>query len=234
MKPMLNIAVSAARAAGKIIMRYVNRIDSLSIKTKMRNDFVTEVDNLSEQEIIRIIRRAHPQHAILAEESGIRRGENEEYLWIIDRASDPELNIHEVEAFFKSMLLRVDWSRDLHFQTRTTIDTLDYSGSGFNQGSKLVIAARGASSAASAASAAIDHMHDWVLGTPGDDWVSMGIPSDGSYGIETGIIYSYPVRCKDGEYEIVQDLEIPAFSRERMDATEVELREERSAIEELL
>ena len=97
-----------------------------------------------------------------------------------------------------------------------------------------IIKARGASSAASAASAAIDHMHDWALGTPGDDWVSMGIPSDGSYGIETGVIYSYPVRCKDGKYEIVQDLEISGFSRERMTATEVELREERAAIEELL
>jgi malate dehydrogenase len=97
-----------------------------------------------------------------------------------------------------------------------------------------IIKARGASSAASAASAAIDHMHDWVLGTPDDDWVSMGIPSDGSYGIETGIIYSYPVRCKDGRYEIVQGLDISDFSRERMDATEVELREERAAIEELL
>ena len=97
-----------------------------------------------------------------------------------------------------------------------------------------IIAARGASSAASAASAAIDHMRDWALGTPEGDWVSMGIPSDGSYGIETGIIYSYPVRCKDGAYEIVQDLEISDFSRERMDATEVELREERAAIEELL
>jgi len=97
-----------------------------------------------------------------------------------------------------------------------------------------IIAARGASSAASAASAAIDHMHDWALGTDGDGWVSMGIPSDGSYGIEPGIIYSYPVRCRDGNYEIVQDLSINEFSRSRMDATEVELREERAAIESLL
>jgi malate dehydrogenase len=97
-----------------------------------------------------------------------------------------------------------------------------------------IIKARGASSAASAASAAIDHMHDWVLGTPADDWVSMSLPSDGSYGIEPGIVYSYPVRCSGGDYEIVQGLEINDFSRERMDATEVELREERAAIEELL
>jgi malate dehydrogenase len=97
-----------------------------------------------------------------------------------------------------------------------------------------IIAARGASSAASAASAAIDHMHDWALGTPDGDWVSMAIPADGSYGIEPGIIYSYPVRCSGGAYEIVPDLPIDDFSRSRMDATETELREERAAIEQLL
>lgn len=97
-----------------------------------------------------------------------------------------------------------------------------------------IIAARGASSAASAASAAIDHMRDWALGTPADDWVSMAIPADGSYGIEPGVVYSYPVRCSGGNYEIVQGLEISDFSRERMDATEVELREERAAIADLL
>ena len=97
-----------------------------------------------------------------------------------------------------------------------------------------IIKARGASSAASAASAAIDHMHDWVLGTDGDGWVSMAIPADGSYGIEPGIVYSYPVRCRKGNYEIVQDLAINEFSQSRMDATESELREERSAIESLL
>jgi malate dehydrogenase len=97
-----------------------------------------------------------------------------------------------------------------------------------------IIQARGASSAASAASAAIDHMHDWALGTPDGDWVSMAIPADGSYGIEPGIVYSYPVRCSGGKYEIVQDLSIDDFSRTRMDATEAELRGERAAIEELL
>ena len=97
-----------------------------------------------------------------------------------------------------------------------------------------IIKARGASSAASAASAAIDHMRTWALGTNGDDWVSMGVPSDGSYGIAPGIIYSYPCRCKNGDYEIVQGLEIDAFSREKMDATERELREERAAVENLL
>jgi malate dehydrogenase len=97
-----------------------------------------------------------------------------------------------------------------------------------------IIKARGASSAASAASAAIDHMRDWALGTPEGDWVSMGIPSDGSYDVADGIIYSYPVRCAGGNYQIVQGLDINAFSRERMAATEAELREERAAIESLL
>ncbi len=97
-----------------------------------------------------------------------------------------------------------------------------------------IIKARGASSAASAASAAIDHVRDWALGTAGDDWVSMAIPADGSYGIAPGVFYSYPVRCSGGKYEIVQGLEIDDFSRSRMDATDAELREERAAIESLL
>lgn len=97
-----------------------------------------------------------------------------------------------------------------------------------------IIKARGASSAASAASAAIDHMRDWALGTPEGDWVSMGIPADGSYGIAPGVIYSYPVICRNGEYRTVEGLEISDFSRKRMDATEAELREERQAVEDLL
>ena len=96
-----------------------------------------------------------------------------------------------------------------------------------------IIKARGASSAASAASAAIDHMRSWALGTAAGDWVSMGIPSDGSYGIPAGVIYSYPCTCKDGHYEIVQGLAINDFSRERMSATDKELREERAAVEHL-
>ncbi len=97
-----------------------------------------------------------------------------------------------------------------------------------------IIKARGASSAASAAAAAIDHMRTWALGTEEGDWVSMAIPSDGSYDIEPGIMYSYPVTCKDGKYEIVQGLEVSEFSRERMNVTEDELRQERAAIEHLL
>jgi malate dehydrogenase len=97
-----------------------------------------------------------------------------------------------------------------------------------------IIKARGASSAASAASAAIDHMRSWALGTAEGDWVSMAVPADGSYGIDAGIIYSFPCVCKDGDYQIVQGLEINDFSRGRMDTTEAELREERAAIEHLL
>jgi malate dehydrogenase len=96
-----------------------------------------------------------------------------------------------------------------------------------------VIKARGSSSAASAANAAIDHMRSWALGTDDGDWVSMGIPSDGSYGIAPGVIYGYPVTCKNGKFAIVQGLEINAFSRSRMDATDKELREERAGVEHL-
>jgi malate dehydrogenase len=97
-----------------------------------------------------------------------------------------------------------------------------------------VIKARGSSSAASAASAAIDHVRDWVLGTPDADWTSMAVPSDGSYGIAEGVVYSYPVTCKDGRYAIVQGLAIDEFSRERMDATRRELLEERAGVAELI
>ena len=97
-----------------------------------------------------------------------------------------------------------------------------------------IIKARGASSAASAANAAVDHMRSWALGTEEGDWVSMGIYSDGSYGIQEGLIYSYPCTCKDGDWTIVQDLEVNDFSRARMQATEQELAEERDAVSHLL
>ena len=97
-----------------------------------------------------------------------------------------------------------------------------------------VIKARGASSAASAASAAIDHVHTWVHGTPADDWVSMGIAADGSYGIEAGVIYSYPVTVANGEYRIVPGLSVDEFSRNRMELTNAELREERAGVKSLL
>jgi malate dehydrogenase len=97
-----------------------------------------------------------------------------------------------------------------------------------------VIKARGSSSAASAASAALDHVRTWVLGTADGDWTSMGIASEGSYDIKEGLIYSYPVTCRNGEYQIVQALSIDEFSRKRMSLTETELREERDGVKDLL
>ncbi len=97
-----------------------------------------------------------------------------------------------------------------------------------------IIKARGASSAASAASAAIDHVHDWALGTPGDDWVSMAVASDGSYGIKEGVVYSYPVRCVRGDYQLVQGRSVDEFGRGKMSATETELLEERAGVKDLL
>ncbi len=97
-----------------------------------------------------------------------------------------------------------------------------------------VIEARGLSSAASAANAAIDHVRDWVLGTPAGSWVSMGIPSDGSYGIPEGVLYGTPVTCKGGQYQIVKGIEVSDFSRKRMDATLKELHEERDGVKHLL
>jgi malate dehydrogenase len=97
-----------------------------------------------------------------------------------------------------------------------------------------IIKARGASSAASAASAAIDHMRDWILGGPEDDWVSMAVAADGSYGIAEGVIYSFPVKCRDGDYEIVAGLDIDDFCRGKMAATDAELREERAGVADLL
>ncbi len=97
-----------------------------------------------------------------------------------------------------------------------------------------IIDARGASSAASAANAAIDHVRDWVKGTRSGDWVSMGVPSDGSYGIPEGVIYGYPVTCANGSYSIVKGIDVSPFSRARMDATHKELLEERDAVSSML
>jgi malate dehydrogenase len=96
-----------------------------------------------------------------------------------------------------------------------------------------VIEARGASSAASAANAAVEHVHDWVLGTSGGDWVSMGIPSDGSYGAPEGLIFGFPVTCSGGSYQIVQGLEMNDFSRSRLDVTVNELKDERETVKQL-
>jgi malate dehydrogenase len=97
-----------------------------------------------------------------------------------------------------------------------------------------IIKARGSSSAASAASAALDHIRTWVVGTADGDWTSMGIASDGSYDIGEGLIYSYPVTCKNGAYQIVQGLSVDDFSRKRMSLTQTELQEERDGVKELL
>ena len=96
-----------------------------------------------------------------------------------------------------------------------------------------VIEARGASSAASAANAAVDHVRDWVMGTSDGDWVSMGIPSDGSYGVEEGVIFGYPVTCSGGSYQIVQGLDLNDFSKSRLDVTVNELKDERETVKEL-
>jgi malate dehydrogenase len=131
-------------------------------------------------------------------------------------------DIHHTTVNGKPALSLVDekWYKD------TFIPTVQQRGA-------AIIKARGASSAASAASAAVDHMRTWALGTSEGDWISMAVPSDGSYGIKPGVIYGYPVTCKDGKFTIVKDIEINAFSRERMDATEKELREERAGVEHL-
>lgn len=116
---------------------------------------------------------------------------------------------------------------DMNWYSETFIPTVQQRGA-------AIIEARGASSAASAANAAVDHMRSWALGTPDDDWVSMGVISDGSYGIEPGLIYSFPCRCQAGQWEIVQGLDIADFSRGKMDATAQELSEERDAVAHLL
>jgi malate dehydrogenase len=116
---------------------------------------------------------------------------------------------------------------DAAWLEKTFIPTVQQRGA-------AIIKARGASSAASAASAAIDHVRTWMLGTAEGDWASMAVPADGSYGIKEGIIYSYPVTCRQGEYQVVQGLSVDEFSRKRMDLSDAELREERDGVKSLL
>ena len=132
-------------------------------------------------------------------------------------------DIHHTQVAGKSAIELVDQS----WYESTFIPQVQQRGA-------AIIKARGASSAASAANAAIDHVHDWMLGSAEKDWVSMGIFSDGSYGIEEGLIYSFPVTCGQGGFEIVQGLELNEFSQARMKATEKELIEERDAVAHLL
>ncbi len=133
----------------------------------------------------------------------------------------PDIGHATVSGKAASGLVDREWVAD------TFIPTVQQRGA-------AIIKARGASSAASAASSAIDHVRDWALGTPDDDWVSMAVPSDGSYGVAEGIIYSFPVRCAGGDWEIVQNLELDDFSKEKMKATEAELLEERDGVKDLI
>jgi len=133
----------------------------------------------------------------------------------------PDLNHALVDGKPAPELVDEGWVRD------DFIPTVQKRGA-------AIIKARGSSSAASAASAAIDTVHDWLLGSREDDWVSMAVPSDGSYGVREGVYYSYPVVCRDGGFEIVQDLPINDFSRERMRKTGEELFEEREGVSDLL
>jgi malate dehydrogenase len=120
-----------------------------------------------------------------------------------------------------------DLIKDQTWVEQTFIPTVQKRGA-------AIIEARGLSSAASAANAAIDHIHDWVHGTADGNWVTMGIPSDGSYGIPEGVIYGYPVTCKNGQYQIVKGIDLSDFSKARMQATHQELLEERDAIKHLV
>lgn len=133
----------------------------------------------------------------------------------------PDISNATVAGKAAKDLVNTDWYRD------------EYIPRVAKRGAEI-IDARGASSAASAANGAVNHMHDWVLGTAEGDWVSMGVPSDGSYGIPEGLMYSFPVTCKDGDYSIVQGLEIDEFSQSKMDATQKELEEERDAVAKIL
>ncbi|MGO8830953.1 MAG: malate dehydrogenase [Steroidobacteraceae bacterium] len=133
----------------------------------------------------------------------------------------PDLNHATVDGRSALSVVGESWFKEIFIPT-------------VQQRGAAVIKARGTSSAASAASAAIDHIHDWVIGTRAGDWVSMGIPSDGSYGIPEGVIYSYPVTCEGGRYRIVPGLRINEFSREKMLATHRELCEERDGVKDLI
>jgi len=133
----------------------------------------------------------------------------------------PDVRFATIQEQHATSLIEKEWLQN------DFISTIQQRGA-------AVIKARGASSALSAANAIIDHMHDWIIGTPGGVWVSMGVPADGSYGISDELIYSYPVNCKNGNYSIVKGLEIDDFSKSKLDATKNELLEERSAAFEIV
>jgi malate dehydrogenase len=159
----------------------------------------------------------------LSEKTGVHFNEIRRAIIWGNHSATQYPDLHHCTVAGKPALSLVDqaWYAD------TFIPTVQQRGA-------AIIKARGASSAASAASAAIDHVRTWVLGSNEGDWVSMGIPSDGSYGIPEGVMYSYPVVCRGGKYEIVKGLEINEFSRARMAATDKELREERDGVKDLI
>ncbi len=161
--------------------------------------------------------------AQLAEKTGSHVGDIQKMtIWGNHSSTQyPDINHCEVNGQAATSAVDQGWVRD------EFIPTVQKRGA-------AIIAARGASSAASAASAAIDSVRDWALGTADGDWVSLAIPSDGSYGIKEGIVFSYPVVCKNGNYEIVQGLSMDEFSQGRLEATEAELRDERDQVSDLL
>jgi malate dehydrogenase len=158
----------------------------------------------------------------LADKTGAHNSDVKKMIIWGNHSSTQYPDIHHATVKGKAALSLVDQA----WYEKEFIPTVQQRGA-------AVIKARGSSSAASAANAAIDHMRTWALGTDDGDWVSMGIPSDGSYGIAPGVIYGYPVTVKNGKYEIVQGLAVSDFARARMDATAKELREERAGVEHL-
>lgn len=159
----------------------------------------------------------------LAEKTGVHSSQIKNIIIWGNHSSTQFPDLHHATTAGEAALSKVDQS----WYESTFIPEVQQRGA-------AIIKARGASSAASAASAAIDHMRNWALGTTDGEWVSMAVPSDGSYGIEKGVIFGYPVTCNNGSYSIVQGLDINDFSRNLLDATDKELREERSAVEALL
>jgi malate dehydrogenase len=161
--------------------------------------------------------------AQLAEKSGAPSADIQKIIIWGNHSATQYPDLHHATVAGKPALSVVDanWFKD------TYIPTVQQRGA-------AIIKARGTSSAASAAAAALDHIHDWMHGTAPGDWVSMAVPSDGSYGIPEGVIYSYPVTCNNGEYRIVQGLSINDFSRDKMQATHRELLEEREGVKDLI
>ena len=180
--------------------------------------------SLNQRNFTAMVRLDHNRAlAQLAEKTGTHVSDTQRMTIWGNHSSTQYPDLHHATVRGKAALSLVDatWYRD------TFIPTVQQRGA-------AIIKARGASSAASAASAAIDHVRDWVHGTPDGDWVSMGVPSDGSYGIPAGVIYGYPVTCTNGDYQIVLGLEIGEFSHQRMTTTYVELTEERDGVKDLL